>query len=66
LGLLTRSANETGAMAGMLAGLAVTLYCRFFTPLAWTWYISLGTSITFITGWIVSLTAAQFSPQERR
>jgi len=54
LGLLTRRATETGAMIGMLAGLAVTLYVRFFTPVAWTWYILLGTAITFVTGWIGS------------
>ncbi|MEO5924046.1 MAG: sodium:solute symporter [Bryobacteraceae bacterium] len=56
LGLLTRRATETGAMAGMCAGLAVTLYVRFYTPVAWTWYILLGTAITFAVGWVVSWT----------
>ncbi|MEP6963503.1 MAG: sodium:solute symporter, partial [Acidobacteriota bacterium] len=54
LGLLTRSATEVGAMAGMSAGLAVTLYVRFQTPIAWTWYISLGTLVTFLVGVSVS------------
>jgi SSS family transporter len=54
LGLLTRRANEMGAMIGMSVGLAVTLYVRFYTPIAWTWYILLGTTVTFITGWVSS------------
>jgi SSS family transporter len=54
LGLLTRSVSETGAIAGMCAGLAATLYARFFTPLAWTWYITLGVMVTFAAGWVVS------------
>ncbi len=54
LGLLTRRATETGAMWGMSAGLLVTLYVRFYTPIAWTWYILLGTAITFTVGWIAS------------
>jgi SSS family transporter len=54
LGLLTRRATEVGAMLGMSAGLAVTLYVRFFTPVAWTWYILLGTGVTFAVGYISS------------
>lgn len=54
LGLLTRQATETGAMIGMCAGLIATLYARFFTPLAWTWYLLLGTFVTFLTGWASS------------
>jgi Na+/proline symporter len=54
LGLLTRRATEAGAMWGMSAGLIITLYVRFFTPVAWTWYILLGTGVTFGVGYIVS------------
>ena len=54
LGLLTRRATEAGAMIGMCAGLAVELYARFFTTIAWTWYLLLGTSITFVTGYLAS------------
>ena len=55
LGLLTRRATEVGAMLGMSAGLIVTLYVRFFTPVAWTWYILLGTGVTFAVGYVGSL-----------
>jgi SSS family transporter len=54
LGLLTRRATEVGAMIGMSAGLAITLYARFYTPLAWTWYILLGTGVTFAVGYVGS------------
>jgi hypothetical protein len=44
-------------MAGMLAGLAVTLYVKFFTPIAWTWYVLIGSTVTFAVGWLVSVAA---------
>jgi hypothetical protein len=27
------------------------------TPLAWTWYVALGTVVTFTVGWLASLRA---------
>lgn len=54
LGLLTRKTTEMGAMLGMSAGLAITLYVRIFTPIAWTWYILIGTAVTFTVGYISS------------
>ena len=55
LGLLTKSVGEGAAMGGMLAGLAMMVYIKFCTSVAWTWYVLIGTSVTFLTGWIVSL-----------
>jgi SSS family transporter len=55
LGILTRRVGETAAMAGMLAGFAVMLYVKFFTPVAWTWYVLIGTGATFLTGCGASL-----------
>jgi len=55
LGLLTRRVGETAAMCGMLAGLALMLYVRFATPIAFTWYVLIGTAMTFITGILASL-----------
>jgi len=55
LGLLTRRVGEIAAMCGMLAGLALMLYVRFATPIAFTWYVLIGTSMTFGTGLVVSL-----------
>jgi solute:Na+ symporter, SSS family len=55
LGLLNRRATATGAVVGMMAGLAVILWVRAYTPLAWTWYVLAGTAPTFIVGSLASL-----------
>lgn len=55
LGLLTRRVGETAAICGMIAGLAVMLYVRFATPIAFTWYVLIGTSMTFATGILASV-----------
>jgi SSS family transporter len=54
LGLLTRRVGEIAAMWGMVAGLALMLYVRFATPIAFTWYVLIGTSMTFLTGILAS------------
>ena len=55
LGVLTRKVTEGGAIAGMLAGLAAILYVTFWTPIAWTWYVVIGATTTFVVGWLSSL-----------
>jgi Na+/proline symporter len=52
LGLLTKRAGEVAAMAGMSTALLVMIYVRFGTPIAWTWHVLIGTSVTFIVGWL--------------
>jgi len=47
-------ANENGALAGFAAGLAVVVAARLLTPLAWTWFVLLGTIVTFAVGSFVS------------
>jgi len=54
LGLLTRRVGEIAAMCGMVAGLALILYVRFETAIAFTWWVLIGTSMTFITGLLMS------------
>ena len=55
LGLLTKRVGEIAAMCGMLTGLTLTLYLRFGTSVAFTWYVFIGSSATFLTGLVVSL-----------
>ena len=62
LGLLTREANERGAMAGMACGFAVELYVWLGTAIPWTWYVVIGTLATFGIGYIASL---GFAAQEK-
>jgi len=55
LGLLTKRVGEIAAMSGMCVGLALMLYVRFATPIAFTWYVVIGTGATFGTGILASL-----------
>ena len=55
LGVLTRKANQSGAIVGMLCGFVVELYIWLYTPVPWTWYVAIGTLITFAIGYLISL-----------
>lgn len=55
LGVLTRRVCERDAMIGMLAGLCVNLYIKFATPVAWTWYVLIGTLVTTGAALLASL-----------
>jgi SSS family transporter len=54
LGVLTKSANERGVMAGIGVSLVAMIGVRVFTPLAWTWYVLVGTAICIGVGLTVS------------
>jgi uncharacterized protein YbbC (DUF1343 family)/CubicO group peptidase (beta-lactamase class C family) len=69
LGTLTRSATEAGAMMGMIGGLAANILlwkqphpfhfmlgtvAIFFPKIAWTWFVLIGSLITFALGWAMS------------
>jgi solute:Na+ symporter, SSS family len=54
LGLLTRRTGEWAAIAGMSVALVTMLYIKFFTPIAWTWYVLIGTVVTFSVGYAAS------------
>src|SRR6201987_6432507 len=47
LGTWDRRANESGALVGFVAGLALMLGVARFTPLAWTWYVFVGMIVFF-------------------
>jgi SSS family solute:Na+ symporter len=55
LGVLTQRVGQNAASFGVLAGLAVILYVRFMTPIAWTWWVLIGTLATFAGGFCASL-----------
>jgi SSS family solute:Na+ symporter len=57
LGVLTRRANQSGAMVGMLCGFATELYVWLDTRVPWTWYVAIGTVVTFGVGYAASLMA---------
>jgi Na+/proline symporter len=58
LGTWNRRANETGALVGFVTGLVTMIAVRFLTPLAWTWYVLVGTVITYAVGSAASMFAS--------
>lgn len=50
LGVLTRRANQRGAMIGMLLGFSTELYL-WRTRVPWTWWVMIGTLVTFAVGY---------------
>jgi Na+/proline symporter len=70
LGALSRRTTENGAMAGMLAGVAINLLLwlqprdlavsfaghAFTLPkIAWTWWVLIGSVVTFVVGYSASV-----------
>ena len=60
LGLIWKQVSEGAAMAGMAAGILGNLYIRFATPIAFTWYVLIGTSITIAVSLTASLLRGEF------
>ena len=69
LGVLTRRANESGAIVGMICGFTLNVllwlqpralhfslggHAFTFPRVAWTWYVVLGAIATFLTGYLAS------------
>ena len=54
LGVLTKRANSAGVVVGMLASITSMMFVKFYTNLAWTWYVLLGTIICLFVGYTVS------------
>ena len=55
LGVLTRRATSRGALVGALCALATLGYVMHNTTIAWTWYVAIGTVVTFVVGLVFSL-----------
>jgi K+-sensing histidine kinase KdpD len=55
LGVLTRKPREGAAIAGVACGLSIVVGIHFYTPIAWTWYVLIGTITTFGVGLLASI-----------
>ncbi len=55
LGVLTKRAKQTGAIVGMVCGLALNIYIWKWTKVPFTWYVTLGSITTFVVGYLASL-----------
>lgn len=58
LGVLTTRANQRGAMLGMAFGFLTELYIWLGTRVPWTWYVIIGTIVTFVVGYASSVLLA--------
>jgi Na+/proline symporter len=55
LGVLTKRANQRGAIVGMICGLAMELYLWGWSRVAFTWWVAIGTCVTFAVGYAASV-----------
>lgn len=68
VGTLLKRVSQVPALIGMLVSLGSMLYVFLGTKIAWTWYVLLGSAITFVVAWVVSFAFGParegFLPQE--
>jgi SSS family transporter len=55
LGVLTKRANQSGAIIGMVCGFATELYLWGWSQVAFTWWVAIGTCVTYAVGYAASL-----------
>ena len=54
VGTLLPKVRENAALVGMAASILLILYIKFATPIAWTWYVLIGSLTTFTVAWLAS------------
>lgn len=54
LGVLTKKPGENAAIIGVTLGLAAMLYVKFLTDIPFTWWVMIGSTATFATGYAAS------------
>ncbi len=65
VGTFLRRASQTPTLIGMITSMVVMLYIRFMTPMAWTWYVLIGSLITFGVAWAASFAFAPATKERR-
>ncbi|MDQ3181331.1 MAG: sodium:solute symporter [Acidobacteriota bacterium] len=55
IGVFLKKVGQTPALIGMLTSIGLMLIIRFATPVAWTWYVLIGSLTTFFVAWLASL-----------
>ena len=55
LGALTQRTTPAGALMGAVSALLALAAVILWTPVAWTWYVPIGTTVTFAVGYAASL-----------
>ena len=65
VGTFLRRVSQTPALIGMLVSLSVMLYIYFATRIAWTWYVFIGSVVTFVVAWLAGFAFAPASEHRR-
>jgi SSS family transporter len=55
LGVLTKRAHQNGAIIGMICGFGIELYLWLGSSVPWTWWVAIGTTVTFAVGYLTSV-----------
>jgi solute:Na+ symporter, SSS family len=55
LGTLTRRVRQSGALVGVITGIAVMIIVWSKLDVSWQWYVLIGSSVTFVAGYAASL-----------
>jgi SSS family transporter len=55
LGTLTKRVRQTGALVGVVTGVAVISFVWLRLPISWQWYVLIGSMTTFIVGYVASV-----------
>ena len=65
LAIMTKKANDTGTVLGIIAGFAVNFYMWACVPsINWMWWNLIGCVITFVLGYLFSLFIGKTKPLE--
>jgi len=65
LGTVDKRATTTGALTGMFFGLAAIVAVWRTTSVAYTWYVLIGSCVTFVAGALVSRVVSVMNPGDK-
>jgi SSS family transporter len=65
VGTFLRRVSEPPALIGMITSTVIMIYIYFGTKVAWTWYVLIGSAITFFVALIASFAFAPTTPARR-
>jgi SSS family solute:Na+ symporter len=66
LGILTERPGERSAIVGVVAGAAVMLFVKLGTRIPFTWWVLIGSTVTFGTGYVASVFLNDRNSKDRK
>ena len=66
LGALTQRVGRTGALAGVVTGIATMTFVWWKLHVSWQWYVLIGSLVTFAIGYIMSLAFERGAPRTQK